>query len=417
VPAHGGATDDGPFFFLSYAHTRRHEGIDPDDPDQLIGRLFKDLCNHISDETGLPATTTGFMDRELRPGDEWPWRLSRNLATCRVFVPLFSRRYFQSEHCGKEWTAFSKRALNGSAQASRHVESIIPALWRPVPQDRLPGTANGIHFNPGAISPSYAEHGFYGIMKLTRFRDDYEWAVYNLGREILRVAENAPDPSPAMDYSALESAFRSAPDMPGDKRLRIIVAAPDHANLPDGRSDDHYGQSATDWNPYSPESVEPLAEHAFVLARREGFRPEVTGLYEQADDLVSDEGPTNGAAAVLLIDPWAVLEPRCRQVLAQLDALDKPWVQVVVVWNRKDGEMAAAEAELRQALAETMPSRFNASGRMTSKLAAQGVPSLSDITPALKDAMRHAGRQYLKYAVGHPPGASHSSDTPGAGNG
>jgi FxsC-like protein len=417
VPAHGGATDDdGPFFFLSYAHTHRQDGNDPDDPDQLIGRLFKDLCDHISDETGLLASSVGFMDRELRPGNEWPWRLSLNLATCRVFVPLYSRRYFQSEHCGKEWTAFSKRALNGAAHASGHVESIIPALWRPVPQDRLPEAARDIHFNPGGISATYAEHGFYGIMKLTRFKEAYEWAVYNLGEEILRVAERAPDPGPTMDYSALASAFRLTPDMPGDKRLRIIVVAPDRADLPTGRSDDHYGQSAVDWNPYSPDSVEPLAEYAFLLARREGFRPEVADLYEHADDLMSDAGPAPGAAAVLLIDPWAVLQPRCQQVLSRLDRLDKPWVQVVVVWNRKDGEMAAAETELRRALEEAMPSRFSVAGRMTSKLAAQGVPSLGDITLALKDAMRHAGRQYLKNAVGHPPGASPST-TPGARNG
>jgi hypothetical protein len=69
----------------------------------------------------------------------------------------------------------------------------------------------------------------------------------------------------------------------------------------------HLMQSPRDWNPYAPDSVEPLAEHAVVLARRDGFRSEVCDLYEQA---------------------------------------------------------------------------------------------------AVKDAMRHAARQYLKYAPGHPPGSS-----------
>ena len=115
--------------------------LDPDDPDQLIRRLFKDLCDHISDETGRLASSVGFMDRELQPGNEWPWHLSRNLATCRVFVPLYSRRYFQSEHCGKEWAAFRDRARNGSAHASGHVEAILPALWRPVPHQALPEAA------------------------------------------------------------------------------------------------------------------------------------------------------------------------------------------------------------------------------------------------------------------------------------
>jgi FxsC-like protein len=409
VHASGGDADDGPFFFLSYAHSHRQDALDPDDPDQRIVRLFKDLCDHISDVTGRPASTVGFMDRELQPGNEWPWRLSRNLATCRVFVPMYSRRYFQSEHCGKEWAAFRDRARNGSAQASGHVEAILPALWRPISYEALPEAASAIHFNPGELGQIYAEYGFHGIMKLARFSDEYQWVVFHLAERILQVAERAPDPGPAMDYGALVSAFGAAPDMPGDKRLRIIIVAPRRGDLPPGRSGEHYGQSPRDWNPYSPDSVEPLAEHAIVLARRDEFRPEISDIYEQADDLIREAGPVPGSAAVLLIDPWAVLQSHCRQVLARLDELDKPWVQVVVVWNRKDAEMAAAEGELRRALAEAMPSRLNAGGRATSQLAWQGVPSLGDITPALKDAMRHAARQYLKYAQRHPPGATGGS--------
>jgi FxsC-like protein len=408
----GGDEGDGPFFFLSYAHSHRHVGLDPDDPDQLIGRLFKDLCDHISDETDRLTSSVGFMDRELQQGDEWPWHLSRNLATCRVFVPMYSRRYFQSEHCGREWTAFRDRARNGSAPASAHVEAILPALWRPVQLEALPEAARDIHFNPGELGPIYAEYGLYGIMKLTRFREEYEWVIYKLAERILQIAERAPDPGPAMYYGALASAFKSAPDMPGDKRLRIIIAAPHRGDLPPGRSGDHYGQSPRDWNPYAPDSVEPLAEHAVVLARRDEFRPELCDLYEQAEELMRNAGPVPGAAAVLLIDPWAVLQSHTRQILARLDELDKPWVQVVVIWNRKDAEMAAAEGELRRALAEAMPSRLSSRGRVTSQLAWQGVPSLSDITPALKDAMRHAARQYLKYAQGRPPGSTAQASPP-----
>jgi FxsC-like protein len=407
-----GDTGDGPFFFLSYAHSHRHDGLDPDDPDQLIGRLFKDLCDHISDETGRLASGVGFMDRELQQGNEWPRHLSRNLATCRVFVPMYSHRYFQSEHCGKEWAAFRDRAWNGCAHASSHVEAIVPALWRPVQHEALPEAARDIHFNPGELGPIYAEYGFYGIMKLTRFSEEYEWVIYNLAERILGVAQRAPDPGPAMNYGALASAFKSALDMPGDKRLRIIIAAPHRGDLPHGRTGSHYGQSRQDWNPYAPDSVEPLAEHAVVVARRDGFRPEICDLHEQAEGLMRDVGPAPGDAAVLLIDPWTVLQSRSRQILARLDELDKPWVQVVVIWNRKDAEMAAAEGELRRALAEVMPSRLHARGRATAQLAWQGVPSLSDITPALKDAMRHAARQYLKYAPGHPPGSSTQAASP-----
>jgi hypothetical protein len=184
------------------------------------------------------------MDRELRSGYEWPWRLSRNLATCRVFVPLYSRRYFQSVHCGKEWSAFRSRARNGAAQGSSHAETIIPVLWSPVRPDQFPLAAKSIHFEPRDFGETYAEFGFYGIMKVKRFRDDYDWTVLNLARRIVDAAERTEvPPGPTIDYDAMPNAFEEgAPlDVPGDKWLRIIL----------------------------------------------GFRPEVSDLHEQADDLCS----------------------------------------------------------------------------------------------------------------------------------
>jgi FxsC-like protein len=399
------AAEDGPYFFLSYSHARRGDDRDSEDQDVLVHRLFRDICGYVEDFAGLPAGKAGFMDRELRPGNEWPWRLSWNLANCRVFVPLYSRRYFQSIHCGKEWSAFRNRARNGSARASGHAETIIPALWSPVRSEQFPLAARPIHFEPREFGQDYAEYGFSAIMKLARFRDDYNWAVLQLARHICHVAERTQVlPGPAMDYDSLSNAFEEgvAPDAAVDKRLRIVVAAPRLGELPAGRSMTYYGQAASDWNPFAPESVEPLAAYARGLARYLGFLPEVTSLYEQEDDLLRSAGPVAGPA-VLLIDPWEVTQPRCQRILARLDELDKPWIQLIVVWNRKDIEMNAAEAELQAALDAVLPITRRERVRMTALHAARGVPALDDLPPVLKDSMRHAVRQYLKYA---PPGGS-----------
>jgi len=400
----GPAAEDGPYFFLSYSHAHRSDEREAEDQDAWVHRLFRDLCEYVSNETGLPANKVGFMDRELRSGNEWPWRLSWNLANCRVFVPLYSRRYFQSAHCGKEWSAFRDRARNGSARASDHTETIIPALWSPVRPDQFPLAARSIQFEPREFGERYADHGFFAIMKLTRFRDAYDWAVLSLARHIFNAAERTRvPPGPAMDYDSLPNAFAegSLPDMAGDKRLRIIVVAPRLADLPPGRNAAYYGQAASDWNPYASESVEPLAAYARGLARYLGFRPEVTSLYEQEDDLLGGDGPAAGPA-ILLVDPWEVTRPRCQRILARLDELDKPWIQLVVVWNRQDGEMSAAEAELQAALDAALPITRRERVRVTALPAFRGVPSLKDIPPVLGDSMRHAARQYLKYA--NPPG-------------
>lgn len=403
--------DDGAYFFLSYAHASRSVEQGAEDLDVWVQRLFWSLCGDVAQITGLPVGRVGFMDRELRSGYEWPWRLSRNLATCRVFVPLYSRRYFQSVHCGKEWSAFRSRARNGAAQGSSHAETIIPVLWSPVRPDQFPLAAKSIHFEPRDFGETYAEFGFYGIMKVKRFRDDYDWTVLNLARRIVDAAERTEvPPGPTIDYDAMPNAFEEgAPlDVPGDKWLRIIVAAPHRGDLPPGRSGNYYGEAAADWNPYAPDSVEPLAEYARVLARHLGFRPEVSDLYEQADDLCSADGPATGPA-VLLVDPWEAARERCQRILARFDELGKPWVQLVVVWNRKDGEMTAREDELRAALDAAMPITRRERVRATAWHAVRGVPSIEDITPVLRDAMRHAARQYLKYADGTQAGGTAAS--------
>ncbi len=44
-------------------------------------------------------------------------------------------------------------------------------------------------------------------------------------------------------------------------------------------------------------------------------------------------------SGVLLVDAWATMQAECREKLRQIDALGKPWIQIVVPWNRKDTEI------------------------------------------------------------------------------
>ena len=50
------------------------------------------------------------------------------LATCRVFVPLYSSGYFADERCGKEWAYFVSRAPAGDRSGA----PIVPGVWVPV---------------------------------------------------------------------------------------------------------------------------------------------------------------------------------------------------------------------------------------------------------------------------------------------
>jgi FxsC-like protein len=394
----GRDADGGSFFFLSYAHSPRDEHRNQDS-DLWITQLYEALGEHIRQLIDLlPGSKPGFMDRQLWQGQEWPWRLSHALATCRVFVPLYSRQYFKSEHCGKEWFAFHRRALNHAASNGvGRVEAIVPALWTPVRDGRFPEAARSVRFRPEDFGQLYAEHGFYGIMKVNRWRDAYDEAVYLLARRIVDAAEASPvQPEAAVQYESLPAAFGGEGGTgPGDKLLRVTVVAPRRDELPDGRDPSYYGRDAGEWNPYRQGSVRSLADYAADLARSLSFTPDVGDLFQHEAELLGGERPSG--PEVLLIDPWAVMQLECREILRRLDPLDKPWVQVVVVWNRQDTQLQAEAEKVRSALEAALP-RTLREGRATSALAIRGVPSLEDFGTVLPTVIAAASRQYLRSA-------------------
>jgi FxsC-like protein len=401
--------DPTPYFFLSYGRIPQHDPGEGD-PDRWIVKFYRDLCQHVMQLTDAStAAEAGFMDREWRPGSNWPHRLANALATCRVFVPLYSHRYFASEQCGREWFAFSQRVRDHEARGGKHAEAIIPALWVPVPASTLPESARMIQFDHSTLGSRYAERGFYGLIKLRRYRADYEEAVYELARRIVVVAQhNAVDPARPADYESLHSAFGSpGRTRAGGGRFRVTVVAPDTTSLPDGRSPYHYGRTPLDWNPYRPDSQRPLAELAADIVSDLDYRADV-GTLDDHGDLLADEPPTS--PGVLLVDVWATVTPEYRDLLRRVAEIDNPWIQVMIPWNRLDAETAAAEPTLRRSLEEALHRKLE-QGRPVSRTAVSGIPSLEQFGTDLPKMVLAAAREYYKRAPITPSFVSGKPDT------
>jgi hypothetical protein len=71
----------------------------------------------------------GFLDQGMDVGADWENRIERALATCRVFVPVFSTRYFTLEWCGKEGDAFARRQKEQLRIRPCTGNAIVPVLW------------------------------------------------------------------------------------------------------------------------------------------------------------------------------------------------------------------------------------------------------------------------------------------------
>ncbi len=418
IPGRTGSADNRPYFFLSYAHTPR-SGASDQDPDYWVHKLFRDLCDHIMALTDLPAgTPAGFIDREMRSGQGWPERLSENLATCRVFVPLLSARYFASEDCGREWYAFNDRMRAAKDRGARSVDAIVPALWTHVGYDQLPDSISHIHLERNAFGIRYATTGFYGLMKLNRYLDEYEEAVLGLAHQIVRAANDSPlAPCRPRPYATTPSAFK--PRGHGPRHIRLTVAAPTVDDLPVHRDRTPYGDDPQDWNPYHRESTRPLSELAEEAIRSLDYRVTVTSFDDEdtggpapqpaegeapPQSGAEPEGPQAGHPGILLIDPWALTEELRRRRLKAYDSTAPAWTNAIVPWCRRDAQCQSEEGEqLTEELYRTLPGILERGRRTDCRIAVNGVPSLKAFNDVLPAVVANSTRHYMRNAEASPP--------------
>lgn len=394
----GGRGDDAvrPYFFLSYAHTPRATSR-AGDPNHWVAKLYEDLCEAITELTDVPdGVPVGFMDQSMHQGQFWAERLTKELANCRVFVPLYSPRYFKSHACGQEWHLFSQRPVYRKRPENEETSGVVPVLWVAMNHYRLPQCASELQFNHGSFGPDYATEGLYALMKLTAYRPQYEVAVHRLAQRIVDVAEQTIIPvGRTPDFESQPNAFGVQERA---NAVRISVYSYRRDELPPGRSADFYGTRRTDWQPYRHESRRPLAEDAVDCARDMEFHATVHEFENEANALLGGAEPTS--PSVVLVDRWALYDGRRRENVGKLDRRGLSWVSTLEPWNTADDESAAHDSELT---------------RLSNDILGGSRPTLRGAgPPATLDAFRRALQRALIRAndgftrrnepATHPPG-------------
>ncbi|MFD3717844.1 TIR-like protein FxsC [Streptomyces sp. NPDC058674] len=397
-----------PYFFLSYAHSPRFGHGGPD-PDLWVSRFFRDLSDHVTALTDLPnGSPPGFMDQEVRTGEVWSDRVAEALATCRVFVPLYSPRYFTSEFCGREWFAFAQRAAYHRARTSMEGEGIVPAQWVPVPPAQLPDVAVRLQSDFGSLGERYATDGLYGLIKLRSYAEQYEQAVYELAKRVVRVGNTSDIAAgrPA-DYRSSPSAFGTAGRPRGV--LRIAVAAPAASTLPAGRDARHHGDGPDDWNPFHPESATPLALVAAELANR--LNNWVVHSTLDAEVARVRDGSASAGPLLLLVDRWAFEVPALREGLLALDAAARPGTGAVVVWNQGDREERGGGGTLSLSIPRMIPHLM----RGNPPADRGGTRGLENFGRAMSSVTEAIFQEYLRTVPVHAPAEGTSASRPRLG--
>lgn len=390
-----------PYFFLSYARTPKRDPGDEENPDRWVHKLYKDLCDAILQMTDAQPAEAGFMDVENKLGVEWSPELMDAIKNCRVFVPLYSRRFFESDNCGREWFAFARREVIHRARGGDRVDAIVPALWTRLDRERIPAVAKTLQYAHPDMGERYCADGFYGLIKLRNYRDEYQMAVHRLAERIIDLgdksvahADHDVQVMERKDFESLQSAFGPASARrTTDGKLQISVLAHDTFTLPPGRTREYYGATPRSWSPYQPSYPQPVAEYALDLAKKcLDCDPAI-----EAFQVKSSNGDQTIQPGVCLVDAWVVVSDAHHERLRQLNELAAPWLSVVLPWN-SDDEGFRAQGELLRAKLEERLGRKLSSVPRRCRMAADGIPTIQDLGLVLPEMAMIMLKRYHKDA-------------------
>jgi hypothetical protein len=183
---------------MSYTHQS--------DPGGVLGRFLDELRDAISIRTGVPRDQTRFIDTAMDVGGRWSKQIIHALATCQVFMPIYSPSYPTSDFCGREWTVFARRLR--AAATGQEANAIVPVLWTPVTD--IAGWISKPPFGPIQYVSGHADYHQYRDRGIYGLNDDErkKVAFYLAGR----VAEAyRDDPVPPADPTMDHATFMALP--------------------------------------------------------------------------------------------------------------------------------------------------------------------------------------------------------------
>ncbi|MFL6333966.1 MAG: TIR-like protein FxsC [Pyrinomonadaceae bacterium] len=374
------------WFFLSYA-SRDAKG------NPWLDEFFDRLALAVGRAAALPSHVEqkeiGFYDKEgLEPGDEWPGAIAEALQSSRVLVCLFSKSYFKSVFCGKEFEVFRSRvAAYAPPPGSPRPRLIIPVLWdsRQRLSGNLPEEIADLHNTHADFGPAYATEGLARMMSLPRLEPDVATFIEDFADRIVREAEShdLPRLTNLPPLREVRSAFHAPPAPPAPPAEPPTAGdLPPSATLPNiygpdaawyvylaGRKADYQGvrrrvdcygdRDGYQWQPHLPPRDASIGTITPGVAGEQGLTPAVLPL---SQDLVKHlrKAEADNTVTVVVVDPWSVKVGSYRQLMRDYDEYRFDNCGVVIVWNDADEETKARRAELKDELREVFARNLRA---------------------------------------------------------
>jgi hypothetical protein len=215
-PIPSGLEPRAPLFFVSHANARMDGDfmLSTEDPNEPFLEFFTALSLDVGQlDPRRAGADPGFIDRGIPPGRDWEAEILGAVASTQVFIGLVSNPYLNSEWCGFEWDAFTRRRTrrrsDGAATGS-HV-CVLPVLWAPA-RKPLPAAVRACQWfsplglkDPG-IAARYEKEGLFGLLNTDE--QAFKATVWRLAMKISRLIEDYwVEPEPPCTLAELGNAF------------------------------------------------------------------------------------------------------------------------------------------------------------------------------------------------------------------
>jgi FxsC-like protein len=413
-----------PWFFLSYSTT---------DDSPYLTKFYEDLALEVRRLAALRGDMRpkdiGFIDvSSIQTGEFWDNALLNALRSSRMLVCLYSRGYFGSEYCGKEFQIFMSRVAKYAAtlpKGQKQPRLIMPVLWDPpdwLPQ-RLPEIITRIQFTHADFGQVYAEKGLLYLLKMGRYADDYQQFLDSFARALVRDAEQhtLPHEGDVPPLAEVLSAFHaSAPAVgldadltpenvgPGAAQFVFVAGRDQELRSVRNRIDAYGSEGGRDWRPFLPDVSRAVGIISQGAAAREDLFYEQLPVGQDLLDKLRIAERTN-TIVLFVVDPWSADLQHYRQRLQEYDQLNFINCGILVPWNERDDEMANSSDRLRYNIRQTFYRTFMAN----STYIRDSIGTVDELERELIAAINDVRRRIVQHAeVMRPVAAGEAKPLP-----
>ena len=364
-------------FFLSHAHADRNK-------DGLLKKFFNELNSAVAKHLELEQSRAGFLDTVgISVGMDWSAQLGSALRNSKVLICLMSEAFLGAPNCGRELHVFLCRreilAKNGS-----NPSVIFPLWWdRNKVKIDLPDALSQYQWSDDDLPEGYRKKGIRSLL-IGGDAAGYESLIRAL---VLKISQARDEDLPAIgpkdlpEFSELPdalapAAFTAAPISPKAQvqvmqmpapddpyEVNFVYVAPKVQELPAQRKnrDAYSNKGAWFWEAYRPKTrdrIGQIVNQVSVQYRSHDFATDDPQIVKYLESATYDKDQL----AVLIVDPWATLQPECRELLSQLDRSGVVNYGVATIWNEDDEDLYANRDLLEGSLRIAFPRSYNVDG-------------------------------------------------------